>query len=109
MVIKNNIDINVENILKGLEEEKINIFLQNFYLASTNNANTELIIKQYLKDNNKDKIKINTNRIEPKNNNEKILKENPKYINGFIIWIDNKMNNKENTSHLKYIQYFRPN
>ena len=48
MVIKNNIDINVENILKGLEEEKTNIFLQNFYLASTNNANTELIIKQYL-------------------------------------------------------------
>ena len=59
MVIKNNIDINVENILKGLEEEKTNIFLQNFYLASTNNANTELIIKQYLKDKNKDKIKIN--------------------------------------------------
>ncbi len=27
---KNNIDINVENILKGLEEEKTNIFLQNF-------------------------------------------------------------------------------
>ena len=27
MVIKNNIDINVENILKGLEEEKTNIFL----------------------------------------------------------------------------------
>ena len=104
MVIKNNIDINVENILKGLEEEKINIFLQNFYLASTNNANTELIIKQYLKDKNKDKIKINTNKTEPKNNNEIILKENHKYINGFIIWIGNKINNKENTSHLKYIQ-----
>jgi len=104
MVIKNNIDINVENILKGLEEEKTNIFLQNFYLASTNNANTELIIKQYLKDKNKDKIKINTNKTEPKNNNEIILKENHKYINGFIIWIDNKINNKENTSHLKYIQ-----
>ena len=104
MVIKNNIDINVENILKGLEEEKTNIFLQNFYLASTNNANTELIIKQYLKDKNKDKIKINTNKTEPKNNNEIILKENHKYINGFIIWVDNKINNKENTSHLKYIQ-----
>ena len=96
--------LNVENILKGLEEEKTNIFLQNFYLASTNNANTELIIKQYLKDKNKDKIKINTNITEPKNNNEIILKENPKYIIGFIIWIDNKINNKENTSHLKYIQ-----
>ena len=77
--------LNVENILKGLEEEKTNIFLQNFYLASTNNANTELIIKQYLKDKNKDKIKINTNKTEPKNNNGIILKENPKYINGFII------------------------
>ena len=107
IVTKNNIDINVENILKGLEEEKTNIFLQDFYLAATNNinnTNTELIIKQYLNDKNKDKIIINTNKTESKNNNEIILKENPKYINGFIIWIDNKMNNKENTSHLKYIQ-----
>ena len=47
-------------------------------MAPTNDANTELIIKQYLKDKNKDKIKINTNK--------------------------NKINNKENTSHLKYIQ-----
>ena len=65
IVTKNNIDINVENILKGLEEEKTNIFLQDFYIAATNNinnTNTELIIKQYSKDKNKDKIKINTDK-----------------------------------------------
>ena len=54
----------------------------------------ELIIKQYLKDKNKDKIIINTDKTESKNNDEMMLKGNPKYINGFIIWIDNKMNNK---------------
>ena len=107
IVTKTNIDINVENILKVIEEEKTNIFLQNFYLAATNNinnTNVELIIKQYLKDKNKDKIIIKTDKTEPKNNNEIISKNNPKYINGFILWIDAKINNKENTSYLKYIQ-----
>ena len=100
---KNNLDINVENILKGLEEEKTNIFLQNFYLVATSNinkTNTESIIKQYLNGKNKEK----ENKIEATKQDEIDLKDKPKYINGFIIWIDNKINNEENSSYLKYIK-----
>ena len=105
IISKKDLDINIESIFKGSEEEKTNIFLQNFYYIATSNINKEAIIKQYLNDKKKKKI---INKKIPKVNdsigvNQIILEEKPKFINGFIIWIDNKVNSSENKSYLDYI------
>ena len=83
IISKKDLDINIESILKGTEEEKTNTFLQYFYYIATSNIDTEKIIKQYLNDKKKKKI---INKKIPKVNdiigvNEIIIEEKPKFIN----------------------------
>ena len=42
---KKNFDIDITNILIGVEEEITNIFLQNFYLAAITKENFEISLK----------------------------------------------------------------
>ena len=80
-------DINTENILKGLEAEKTNIFIQHFYKAATLKINTKPIIDKYLND-----IKIKENIKEEPNEKKQII--------GYIFWIDKNVYNEENNNYL---------
>ena len=129
IVTKANFDIDIDNILKGLEEEKTNIFLQYFYIAATSKINTELIIKNYLKEKKEvkdlnpeknakikeaekiylaNKPQENQKKEVPKKTSgalaTKSTKEKPEYSNGFILWIDSNVNNSENSSYIKYLK-----
>lgn len=97
IVTKINLDIDIENILKGMEADKTNILLQNFYQAATTNINSKSIIDKYLND-----IK---NKIDPtikdkisKIIQEKNLKKN-KQVDGYIFWIDKNVYNEENKNY----------
>ena len=61
LVTKKNCNINIEDILKGLEGEKTNIFLQDFYTAATSDIDKRAIINIYYneKKNNIAAMKIN--------------------------------------------------
>ena len=50
LVTKTNFTIDIKDVMKGLEVEKTNIFLQYFYLAATINIDTKPIINKYLTD-----------------------------------------------------------
>lgn len=50
IVTKTNFTIDIKDILKGLEVEKTNTFLQYFYTAATSNFDTKPIINKYLMD-----------------------------------------------------------
>jgi len=50
LVTNSTFDIEIDNILKGDETEKTNIFLQYFYKAATSNINAKPIIDKYLND-----------------------------------------------------------
>ena len=126
LVTKINFDINIKNVLSGLETEKTNILLQNFYTAATSKMNFAPIINKYL-----GKVKEKTEEEEEKLNNavpkvinqeftknkaEKINEEKQKnrirrvIINEKekmkvkIFWIDKNVNNSENTNYLKQLK-----
>ena len=126
LVTKINFDINIKNVLSGLETEKTNILLQNFYTAATSKMNFAPIIYKYL-----GKVKEKTEEEEEKLNNavpkvinqeftknkaEKINEEKQKnrirrvIINEKekmkvkIFWIDKNVNNSENTNYLKQLK-----
>jgi hypothetical protein len=80
-------DIDIDNILKGLEAEKTNIFLQNFYKAATLKINYKPIIDKYLND-----IKIKENIKEKSNTKRQEI--------GYIFWIDKNVFNEENNLYL---------
>ena len=54
IISKENLDININNILKGKECEKTNKFLQKLYNISTNGIDYSKIIEKYLIDNKYD-------------------------------------------------------
>ena len=95
-------DINIENILKSVEVEKTNIFLKNFYKASTSNINARPIIEKYLIDR-KSKTFSNINEQKEIIENEKAQKGKIKNneINVMIFWIDKNIYNNENNEYFK--------
>ena len=108
LVTKATFDVETENILKGFETEKTNIFLQYFYKAATSNINTKPIVDKYLND-----IKSNTYlAINEENKNIKIQKDIKEESNrnreeiGYIFWIDKEVHNAENS---KYFKSFKEN
>ena len=100
IITKNNFEVEITNILKGVEEEKTNIFLQNFYLAATTKDNFEIIIKKYLDEKSQEKIQI----IQKEDKNIKDKNKPNKIIKRFIVWIDLKVNNKENKKYKNIIE-----
>ena len=100
IITKNNFEIDITNILKGVEEEKTNIFLQNFYLAAITKGNFEIIIKKYLDEKSQEKIQI----IQKEGKNIKDKNKPNKIIKRFIVWIDSKVNNKENKKYKNIIE-----
>jgi len=108
LITNSNFDIEINNILKGIEPEKTNKFLQYFYKAATSNINAKPIIDKYLNDlKNKTNSNINKENKDNKTQNKIIeeLKEKRKEI-GYIFWIDKNVHNAENS---KYYKSFKEN
>jgi len=114
LITKINFDINIQNILSGLETEKTNLFLQNFYTAATSKINFAPIIEQYLNkvitENIPKKENSNLNKVIEGNNKKPIKAINKIIINakekikGYILWIDKNVNNSENMTYLKLLR-----
>ena len=120
LVTKENISIDITNILKGLEVEQTHLFLHRFYQAATRpDINKNEIIKKYLdnmkqnkevKQNDKNKSLEKPIKQEKKEKtgiekiNQKIINDPKNEIKGYIIWIDQNVYNSENTEYIKNLK-----
>ena len=106
LVTNSTFDIETDNILKGLETEKTNIFLQYFYKAATSNINAKSIIDKYLNDlKNKtySTVKEENKDIIIQKNIKEELNQNMKEV-GYIFWIDKNVHNTENTKYFNSLK-----
>ena len=118
IISKENLNIDINNILKGKECEKTNKFLQMLYKISTNGIDYSKVIEKYLIDNNYDLFWLKNKNDSGKGRYvlclgdkkdfediEKLIKENPDYrfISDFDIEYFDDLNNF--FAHLR-IKYF---
>ena len=104
IITKRKINIDINNILKGLETEKTNKFLQYFYEASTTNINYKPLIEKYLNDiKNNNSLNESKKDIDLKQKQEIISGKKIKE-NGYIFWIDKDVHNSENSGYLANFQ-----
>ena len=111
LITKINLEIDLKNILTGLEPEKTNILLQNFYTAATSKINFAPIITNYLNkettdlNEKKDENEINEEKNKKPKNKIKTIKINEKEKSkGIILWTDKNVNNNENITYIKFLK-----